>query len=137
MAHTRDLNDSLQDPAEVDSRRIALLMPADLQGSYQLTRAIPGIDMILAVVNNLSKESVPLPQNPKLFVIFCEPLGIDLARDAVTTARNATGLLIKAYRPQEQSTLGNGVIAFLILKILSLTSIIAAGVLIVRNHEEL
>ncbi|KAM7537249.1 hypothetical protein Aperf_G00000075775 [Anoplocephala perfoliata] len=110
----------------------SFLMLEDRTGVYELASTL-NISIILAVTDDITNILRPdlyslgiffLPKNE--FQSLFGQMKID----------SLSGLLMDFSQPPPPGK-GYGILAFAILKLLSLTSIITAGLIVIKNHEEL
>ncbi|EUB62988.1 Signal peptide peptidase-like 2A [Echinococcus granulosus] len=112
----------------------SLLMLEDRTGVYKLSNVV-NISVILAVTEKLAIEVV----KPNLYLedrVYFVPS--DAFKNLLNklNSESSSGLVLD-FTEASPTGVGYGILAFVVLKILSLTSITIAGLIDLRNHEKL
>nr|VZI47953.1 unnamed protein product [Spirometra erinaceieuropaei] len=107
----------------------------DPMGMYGVLMA-GDISLIMAVTNNVSYVVSPLFDTSKVRFALTVSSTLDLLLSKRSNGTSANGLLVSIHDSKGPS-LNTSVVAFVILKILSLSSILLAAVIVMRNHEYL
>ncbi|BHF65800.1 Signal peptide peptidase-like 2A [Sparganum proliferum] len=114
---------------------IGVVTTVDPTGMYDVLLA-GDISLIMAVTTNVSYVVSPLIDTSKLRFALTVSSTLDLLLSKRSNGTSASGLLVSIHDSKGPS-LHASVLAFVILKILSLSSILLAAVIVMRNHEYL
>lgn len=106
----------------------------DSTGTYQLARR--DISLIMAVSENVSYIVSPLIDTSKVRFVVAANSTLNLLLSKRSNGTSASGLLVSIHTSKGPN-LRVSVLAFFILKILSLSSILLAVIIVMRNHEYL
>ncbi|VDM16471.1 unnamed protein product [Hydatigera taeniaeformis] len=117
-----------------NAKNFSLLTLEDKTGTYELAEVV-NFSVILAATEKLTARMVE-PSLHLLNRVFFVP--VDAVKNLLVGLKSdsSSGLVLDFVEPSPVGV-GYEILAFIVLKMLSLTSIVVAGLLVIRNHEEL
>uniref|UniRef100_A0A5K3FKY9 Signal peptide peptidase-like 2B n=1 Tax=Mesocestoides corti TaxID=53468 RepID=A0A5K3FKY9_MESCO len=120
--------------AQNTTAKLILLMLEDKTGIYKLADLLE-INMVLAVTDNITVD-VAEPVSAFVGRVFFVQSDAIMKLDKHLQSNSASGLILDIVETASIGV-GYGILAFLILKVLSLSSIIIAGLIVLKNNEDL